>query len=62
VDENDLGKRDIEIFAVDSRGSRASIGKYHTSITNYVLCVRVRNRDLSNVVELLIEFKGKVTK
>jgi len=60
MDENELALYDIEIQVQDDRGCKASIGKYRTSVENYVLCVDVRNADLSNVLFLHIEFKGKV--
>jgi len=60
MDENELAEYDIEILVQDDRGCKASIGKYRTSVENYVLCVNVENRDLSNVLFLHIEFKGKV--
>jgi len=60
MDENELAEYDIEIEVQDNRGCKASIGKYRTSVENYVLCVDVRNRDLSNTINLIIEFKGKV--
>lgn len=57
--ESELAKYDIEIKVQDNRGNKASIGKYRTSVENYVLCVDVRNHDLSKVLFLHIEFKGK---
>jgi len=60
MDENELAEYDIEIKVQDNRGNTASIGKYRTSVENYVLCVDVRSFDLSKVVQLHIEFKGKV--
>lgn len=62
VDENELAEYDVEIEVQDNRGCKASIGKYRTAVENYVLCVDVRNRDLSNVLFLHIEFKGKVSR
>jgi len=53
---------DIEIEVQDNRGCKASIGKYRTAVENYVLCVNVQNRDLSNAINLIIEFKGKVSR
>jgi len=57
-----LAEYDIEIQVQDNRGNKASIGKYRTAVENYVLCVDVRNADMSNVLFLHIEFKGKVKK
>ena len=57
-----LAMHDIEIVAQDNRGNKASIGKYKTSVDNYVLCVDVSNRDMSNVLTLQIEFFGKSNK
>jgi len=62
VDENELAQYDVEIEVQDNRGNKASIGKYRTSVENYVLCVDVQSYDLSNVLFLHIEFKGKVKK
>jgi len=54
-----LAMHDIEIVAVDNKGSKVSLGKYQTSVDNYVLYVDVSNRDMSNVLNLQIEFFGK---
>lgn len=57
-----LVEYDIEIEVQDNRGNKASIGKYRTAVENYVLCVDVQNRDLSNAIAIIIEFKGKVSR
>jgi len=62
MNENELAEYDIEIEAQDNRGNKVSLGKYRTSVENYVLCVEVQNRDLSNTINLIIEFKGKVSR
>ena len=59
MDENELAKYDIEIKVQDNRGNKASIGKYRTSVEDYVLCVDVRSYDLKTAMFLIIEFKGK---
>lgn len=60
MDENKLALYDIEIEAQDNRGNKVSLGKYRTSVENYVLCVDVCSFDLRNTLFLQIEFKGKV--
>jgi len=62
MNENELAEYDIEIEAQDNRGNKVSLGKYRTSVENYVLCVDVRSYDLRNALFLHIEFKGKVSR
>jgi len=55
-----LAECDYEIVAQDKQGNKVSLGKYRTSIENYIVNVDVQSFDLSNCINLQIEFFGKV--
>jgi len=54
------GRIEFEIIVQDFRGKKQSIGKYQSDIKNYTLCVDVEKYDLSHIIAIHIEFKGKV--
>jgi hypothetical protein len=50
----------FEVFVQNSSGNRVSCGKHQAEIENYTYCVDVRDLDLRDVLNIHIEFFGKV--
>jgi len=50
----------FEVFVQNKSGNRVSCGKFESDIDDYVLHVDVRDLDLSDLLSIQIEFKGKV--